>query len=112
VAIGDNTVAHRGHVMLMHNPDAHIEGAGFYGLGRTDKRTLIDDPVLVPDTDNPGQMTTDVLSNNINAEHPELGHRVLVPVLDANGRAVPGKFEIARTGLNPRGRYAVHFHRN
>lgn len=43
------TVAQRGHVMFMHNDDVHVDSAGFYGLGRTDKRTLIDDPVLVPD---------------------------------------------------------------
>jgi hypothetical protein len=29
---------HRGHVMIMHKPTAEIEYAGFYGLGRTDKR--------------------------------------------------------------------------
>jgi hypothetical protein len=109
-------VAHRGHVMFMHSANVHVDSAGFYGLGRTDKRTLIDDPVLVPDTDHPGQMTTDVLTTNINPDHPELGHRVLVPVVDAHGKPVTDangvvQLQIARTGLNPRGRYAVHFHR-
>jgi hypothetical protein len=109
-------IARRGHTMFMHSPNVHIDGAGFYGLGRTDKRTPIDDPVQVPDTDHPGKMTTDVLSKDINKEHPELGHRILVPVLDAAGNQVKNpdgtiKLEIARTGLNPRGRYAVHFHR-
>ncbi len=114
VAIGDNTVAHRGHVMFMHNPDVGVNNAGFYGLGRTDKRTLIDDPVLVDDTDNPGQKTTDVLAAAIN--NIDGTHRVYVPVVDANGKTVLNpdgttKLEKARTGLNPRGRYAVHFHR-
>ena len=109
-------VARRGHTMFMHNDDVHIAGAGFYGLGRTDKRTLIDDPVLVDDLDHPGLKTTDVLTPYVNAEHPELGHRVLVPVVDAAGNPVSNpdgtvQTQIARTGLNPRGRYAVHFHR-
>ena len=111
-----NIVAHRGHVMFMHNDDVHVAGAGFYGLGRTDKRTLIDDPVLVDDLDHPGMKTTDVITPYVNAEHPELGHRVLVPVVDAAGNPVNNpdgtpQLQIARTGLNPRGRYAVHFHR-
>lgn len=111
-------VARRGHVMFMHNDDVHVAAAGFYGLGRTDKRRPIDDPVNQPDPDNPGQMTTDVLLATINKDHPEIGHRVLTPVFDANGNTVmdpaTGKpmLQIARTGLNPRGRYAVHFHRN
>ncbi|MCX7423722.1 MAG: hypothetical protein NT013_29880 [Planctomycetia bacterium] len=109
-------VAHRGHVMFMHNDDVHVAGAGFYGLGRTDKRTLIDDPVLVDDLDHPGMKTTDVITPYVNAEHPELGHRVLVPVVDAAGNQVKNadgtvQTQVARTGLNPRGRYAVHFHR-
>ncbi len=111
-----NIVAHRGHVMFMHNDNVHVAGAGFYGLGRTDKRTLIDDPVLVDDLDHQGMQTTDVITPYVNAEHPELGHRVLVPVVDAAGNQVKNpdgtvQLQIARTGLNPRGRYAVHFHR-
>lgn len=111
-----NIVARRGHTMFMHNDDVHIAGAGFYGLGRTDKRTLIDDPVLVDDLDHPGMKTTDVITPYVNAEHPELGHRVLVPVVDAAGNQVKNadgtvQLQIGRTGLNPRGRYAVHFHR-
>ena len=43
------TIARRGHVMFMHSDNVHVDGAGFYGLGRTDKRTQIDDPVLTPD---------------------------------------------------------------
>jgi G8 domain len=116
------TVADRGHVMFMHNDDVHVDAAGFYGLGRTDKRTLIDDPVLVDDTDHPGQKTTDVLLKDPNPTLPpdiaaKYGaHRVLVPELDANGDEVLDAggnpvLVIARTGLNARGRYAVHFHR-
>ncbi len=60
----------RGHVMFMHSNNVHVENVGFYGLGRTDKRNPINDPVFGED----------------------------------------GKL-LATTGLNPRGRYAVHFHR-
>ena len=49
-------VAQRGHVMFMHNDDVHVDAAGFYGLGRTDKRNPIDDPVVSPDPDHPGQI--------------------------------------------------------
>jgi len=129
-----NIVARRGHVMFMHSPDVQVANAGFYGLGRTDKRRPIDDAVLVPDTDNPGQMTTDVLLANPNPSLmgktvtlsdgtvitdgkiwangqiiQHLEHRVLAQIYDPTA----GKYllQIARTGLNPRGRYAVHFHR-
>ncbi|HYV38202.1 MAG TPA: hypothetical protein VE988_21130, partial [Gemmataceae bacterium] len=112
----------RGHVMFMHNDDVHVDNAGFYGLGRTDKRTLIDDPVLVPDLDHPGQMTTDVLLKDPNPTFTQAqadlygAHRVLVPELDANGNVVNDAngnpvLVVGRTGLNARGRYAVHFHR-
>ena len=130
-----NVVERRGHVMFMHDGDVKIEAAGFYGLGRTDKRRPIDDPVLIPDVDNPGQMTTDVLMANpnpslmgqtvtlsdgtviINGEiyangQPveNVSHRVLAQIPDpVTGRTI---LELARTGLNPRGRYAVHFHRS
>jgi hypothetical protein len=62
--------ARRGHIMFMHSDDVRVENAGFYGLGRTDKRTPIDDVEFLED-----------------------------------GTVEP------RTGANPRGRYAVHFHR-
>jgi hypothetical protein len=112
-------VAQRGHVMFMHSDHVHVDAAGFYGLGRTDKRTQINDPVLVTDTDHPGQMTTDVLQAavNTNPDPRVFGtHRVLVPVVDAQGNNVTNldgtvQLQVARTGLNPRGRYAVHFHR-
>ncbi len=110
-------IAKRGHIMFMHSDNVHVDAAGFYGLGRTDKRTVIDDVVNSPDPDNPSQMTTDVLLADINPTNPALGHRVLVPVVDANGNTVidpvtnQPKMQIAKTGLNPRGRYAIHFHR-
>ena len=61
----------RGHAMFMHSPKVHVRNAGFYGLGRSDKRNVVNDPVL-----------------------------------DDDGHLIEG------TGLNPRGRYSVHFHRN
>jgi len=36
----------RGHVMFMHNRDVTIRNAGFYGLGRTDKLTPLNDSVV------------------------------------------------------------------
>ena len=62
-------IGQRGHVMMMHNPDVQIENAGFYGLGRTDKRNPINDSVV-----RDGQL-------------------------------------VDNTGLNPRARYSLHFHR-
>lgn len=59
----------RGHVMFMHNNSVRVENAAFNGLGRTDKRTPIEDAQFAHD-----------------------------------GSLVDG------TGLNQRGRYAVHFH--
>lgn len=114
-----NIVADRGHTMFMHTLDVHIDAAGFYGLGRTDKRNPIDDPVLVKDYDSsgnliPGQFTTDVLDTS-NPALKSHGYRVMIPVVDGNGNPVLNtdgspKMQIARTGLNPRARYAVHFH--
>jgi hypothetical protein len=131
-----NVVERRGHVMFMHDGDVQINAAGFYGLGRTDKRRPIDDPVVVADVDNPGQSTTDVLTTNPNPSFvnttvtlsdgeyitngelytpngtpiENVAHRVLAQIPDPiTGRMV---LEIAHTGLNPRGRYAVHFHRS
>ena len=37
-------IQQRGHVMFMHNPDVEVHNAGFYHLGRTDKKQLIDEP--------------------------------------------------------------------
>lgn len=36
----------RGHVMFMHSPRVQIRYAGFYDLGRTDKRVAVNDPQL------------------------------------------------------------------
>jgi hypothetical protein len=79
----------RGHVMFMHTTDVHVCGVGFYGLGRTDKRTVIDDPQFYTQALIDAQRSTNTL-------------------LDPN--AMPGDL-IPGTGLNPRARYAVHFHR-
>ena len=79
----------RGHVMFMHTTDVNVCGVGFYGLGRSDKRTVVDDP----------QFYTQAL---IDAE------KLTNTLLDLNAK--PGDL-ISGTGLNPRGRYAVHFHR-
>ncbi|MDB5391085.1 MAG: hypothetical protein JWM11_6731, partial [Planctomycetaceae bacterium] len=131
-----NVVERRGHVMFMHDGDVQVDAAGFYGLGRTDKRRPIDDAVVVADVDNPGQTTTDVLMANPNPDLmgktvtlsdgtvivngviydsngnavENVSHRVLAQIPDpVTGRTM---LELARTGLNPRGRYAVHFHRS
>ncbi len=101
-------IGQRGHVMFMHNDDVHVDAAGFYGLGRTDKSIPINDPVLSPDPDHPGQFTLDKID-------PTTGKRVMTPMLDSNGQPVVvngvTQMQPVRTGLNPRGRYAVHFHR-
>jgi len=78
------TISERGHVMFMHNDDVHVDGAGFYGLGRTDKRIPIDDTVTTPVLDSSGQQ---VVINGV----PQI--------------------QVTHIGTNPRGRYAVHFHR-
>jgi hypothetical protein len=77
----NSDIQDRGHVMFMHavNPE-QVYAVGFYGLGRTDKSTPINDPKPIIDPSNPGT-----------ADHP-------------NYIESPG------TGTNPRGRYAVHFH--
>jgi hypothetical protein len=62
--------ARHGHVMFMHSPRVQISYAGFYDLGRTDKRMPVNDP-----------------------------------------RLDEQKQPVAGSGTNPRGRYAVHFHR-
>ena len=36
-------IANRAHVMLMHNPQVNVVNAGFYHLGRSDKKKLVDD---------------------------------------------------------------------
>ena len=39
-------VQQRGHLMLMHNPAQHMNYVYMYGLGRSDKSLLVDDPVV------------------------------------------------------------------
>jgi len=39
----------RGHIMFMHNQDVEVHNVGLYGLGRTDKRNPLNDPVLDED---------------------------------------------------------------
>ncbi len=63
-------IARRGHIMFMHSDHVEVESAGFYGLGRTDKRTVIDDVVLSEDLDDPGHITADVLLADINPSDP------------------------------------------
>jgi len=106
-------VADRGHVMFMHTMNVQVDAAGFYGLGRTDKRNPIDDPVPVIDPANPG--TPDHPNYTDDVIDATTGQRVMVPEVDANGKPVIGPdgtpvLVVARTGLDARGRYAVHFH--
>jgi len=42
-------IGQRGHVMFMHSPHVDVNYAGFYGLGRSDKMTPLDDSVLNDD---------------------------------------------------------------
>jgi hypothetical protein len=106
-------VADRGAVMFMHTTNVQVDAAGFYGLGRTDKRTTIDDAKPVIDPANPG--TPDHPNYTDDVIDPATGQRVMVPQVDANGNPVIGSdgkpvLVVARTGMNPRGRYSVHFH--
>jgi hypothetical protein len=106
-------VADRGAVMFMHTTNVQVDAAGFYGLGRTDKRTTIDDPKPVIDPANPG--TPDHPNYTDDVINAATGQRVMVPEVDAKGNPVIGPdgkpvLVVARTGLNPRGRYSVHFH--
>ncbi len=112
-------VAKRGHIMFMHTLDVQVDAAGFYGLGRTDKRSPLDDANPVQDYDTngnliPGAVTDDVLDTK-NPALKSNGYRVMVPALDANGNPVLDAkgnpvLVIARSGQDQRARYAVHFH--
>jgi hypothetical protein len=183
--------------MFMHYDGVHIDAAGFYGLGRTDKADPIDDVTVSVDptataavaaaiasnaplpplpagdfyqtvTDSTtGITTTTTTVMTTNVIDQKTGQYVMVPILDANGKPIPlyslngsqiqvpagtavpagatplyqtdtatgnplpqldqsgnpvtvngvvqyiplYATQVARTGLNPRGRYAVHFHR-
>lgn len=84
----------RGHVMFMHNSNVSIAGVGFLGLGRSDKRTVVDDVQFYT------KEIIDALNQAASLQVPP------GPPINAKvGEFIPG------TGLNPRGRYAVHFHR-
>src|SRR5262245_19728093 len=85
----------RGHVMFMHNPAVNVSGVGFLGLGRTDKRTVVDDPQLYT------KEIIDALNQAAALQTPP-GPQIPDSMI---GQFIPG------TGLNPRGRYPVHFHR-
>src|SRR5262249_31741953 len=105
-------VADRGHIMFMHTMNVQVDAAGFYGLGRTDKRYAIDDPNPVIDPANPG---TPAHPNYTDDVIDATGKRVMVAKVDANGQPVIGSdgnpvLIPARTGSNPRARYPVHFH--
>ena len=116
-------VASRGHSMFMHNGHVAISGAGFYGLGRTDKRNPIDDPVPVDDPANPGHLTDDFIDTTLKtaALMPVLdpsGHPVsllvqgnTVPVLDAAGNMVPIRDAKNAVVKNPDGsiQYQIQF---
>lgn len=85
----------RGHTMFMHSANVQIAGVGFLGLGRSDKRTVVDDVQFYT------QEIIDALNQAAALQTPP------GPMLPASliGQKIPD------TGLNPRGRYAVHFHR-
>jgi hypothetical protein len=85
----------RGHTMFMHNANVNISGVGFLGLGRTDKRTVVDDPQLYT------REIIDALNQAAALQTPP-GPQIPDSMI---GQLIPG------TGINPRGRYAVHFHR-
>lgn len=87
--------AARGHTMFMHNANVSIAGVGFLGLGRSDKRTVVDDVQFY---------TKEIIDAVNQAARLKSPDAVLLPD-SMIGASIPG------TGLNPRGRYAVHFHR-
>lgn len=85
----------RGHTMFMHNSNVSLRGVGFLGLGRSDKRTVVDDV----------QFYTKEIIDSLNqaaALQTPPGSQIPASMI---GKFIPG------TGLNPRGRYSVHFHR-
>ncbi len=85
----------RGHTMFMHNSNVNIAGVGFLGLGRSDKRTVVDDVQLYT------KEIIDALNQEAALQTPPGS---MIPATKV-GEFIPG------TGLNPRGRYAAHFHR-
>ncbi len=87
--------AARGHTMFMHNANVSIAGVGFLGLGRSDKRTVVDDVQFY---------TKEIIDAVNQAALLKSPGAVLLPD-SMIGEPIPG------TGINPRSRYAVHFHR-
>ncbi len=77
----------RGHVMFMHAPEVHVAWASFTELGRTDKRTWVDDPG----------------TDSIRAKYPNRAD-----VLESDYGSWDADTD---EGANPRGRYPVHIHR-
>jgi len=88
-------VAARGHTMFMHNANVSIAGVGFLGLGRSDKRTVVDDV----------QFYTKEIIDAVNQAALLKSPDAAILPDSMIGEPIPG------TGLNPRGRYAVHLHR-
>ena len=93
----ENTAAvlRRGHMMFMHTNDVNINNAGFYGLGRTDKREELNDweydiPEDVPGNENPAPI-------------------VFTPI-KLNGNNIRGRYalHVHRGGTNPNGSPAVY----
>jgi len=85
----------RGYTMFMHNANVDIAGVGFLGLGRSDKRTVVDDAQVY---------TKEIIDALNQAASLQIPAGPQIPDSQI-GKYIPG------TGLNPRGRYAVHFHR-
>ncbi|MEM9219821.1 MAG: G8 domain-containing protein, partial [Cyanobacteria bacterium P01_F01_bin.150] len=78
----NGAIAHRGHIMFMHNNNVNVNYAEFTDLGRTDKSKPLDD-LTFEFTDTPG-----------------------------NNNPAPINFTTEQgPSTNIRGRYAVHFHR-
>lgn len=87
----EHYVTERGHVMFMHNDDVSVQNSAFFGLGRTDKSTPIDD------------YETGGLHNN--RLHNDTGAR------GSYDPETEAPIETAANELmNQRGRYAIHLH--
>ena len=75
-------IRRRGHIMFMHNSNVDLNYAGFYGLGRTDKRIELDDweyEILeVPGNENPAPIHFTPIAgpaNNIRGRYALHVHR-------------------------------------
>ncbi|MEM6663678.1 MAG: hypothetical protein AAF666_16045 [Pseudomonadota bacterium] len=98
VSLGDplganeHYVTERGHIMFMHNDDVSVVDSAFFGLGRTDKTTFVDD-IKTDGSDKQKRLVEDVNGNGIYDDG-----------IDQWIAAEPWEIE------NPRGRYALHIH--